>query len=467
MYIDILDLSDEAIFYLKKLIKDFVDSERSVFLNQSTYQIWTQEYVAPAPTADNSMQEKEAIQPGYANSAAQIYGYFLSAIKYFPSFFMTPATTSTTAAVKPLPGTHCIDIELSHHILINKEANRYHCYLVAKKSLGSGGFGSVFDSPASFVLETKSDDLTFRLTDHIAKNVKVQGTSAAVLREFHHLKLIFPLTELVDVSQTPVNSRDFSSIFAPFLTSDHWIITQKIDGLALDKIKIEELTTPQKLKIALSLMWELYQLHHPELLGGLHIHNDIKPANIIVTKSFDAHYCDFGSATMEDETVPSLTFKYSNPSGFYRPAKKAGDIYSLGITLFQLFLPSKHITEGISRWNMLPKGKNEKLHKALKHNKKDTGLIGLKVLESGSQKKVYQFFHPDTQVLVCDIEGLDKEQQAQLFNILKQMRNGEPLPIEKAYNMLLDLAVHVKDFDINYFSTKQIETDLSIAVNHR
>ncbi|BCA94620.1 hypothetical protein TUM19329_09810 [Legionella antarctica] len=458
MNIDLLNLSDETIFYLKKLVKDYASLGDSSFLNKSTYKIQVQEYSSPILKSDESRKEKEFIQPGSTGLANQICQYLALSIKNFPSFFMVPSPVSPLTVVPKPPRQHYLDIELSHHILVKKEANQFRGYIVAKNTLGSGAFGSVFDSPASFVFDIKSDELTYNLTDHVVKNLANQGDSKARAREFNHLKLIFPSTDLVEISRDQASTQNLSNTFnTPFKTNDYWIVTKKIEGLALDKVNVEILTTPQKLKIALSLMWELYQLHNPALLGGLHIHNDIKPSNIIVTKDCEAHYCDFGSATDKDEPVQTFTIKYSNKTSFSQPAKQAGDIYSLAITLFQLFISSKYITQEISRWNILPKGKNEKLHKIWKFKSADTGLLGAKVLKTNSQQKIYQFFHPKTKTLVCDIGELDKKQKNQIVTLLKQMRKDNPLTIEEAYNTLLELASAVKGFDADYFSDKKTD----------
>ena len=106
------------------------------------------------------------------------------------------------------------------------------------------------------------------------------------------------------------------------------------------------LTSEQKCDIAFDILDAVHFLHENKI-----IHRDIKPDNILVTSSLQAVICDFTLARMcltNDEQEKHYTGdigsrNYTSPEILNNlPYSFSTDIYSVGITLIELF--GKHLT---------------------------------------------------------------------------------------------------------------------------
>ena len=71
------------------------------------------------------------------------------------------------------------------------------------------------------------------------------------------------------------------------------------------------------------------------------LHRDVKPANILIDAYGHSGLADFGLAALPDpgmelsETLEAITPAYAPPEVFHRrPPTEAGDVYSLGATLY-------------------------------------------------------------------------------------------------------------------------------------
>ena len=108
-----------------------------------------------------------------------------------------------------------------------------------------------------------------------------------------------------------------------------------------------ELETPNldaRLNIALSIITSLTSIHEEGV-----IHRDINPTNLVIKQvaegQFEARIIDFGLATLETRTQPAEetitgTLPYISPEQtgrVNRTVDQRTDLYSLGITLFELF----------------------------------------------------------------------------------------------------------------------------------
>jgi serine/threonine protein kinase len=124
-----------------------------------------------------------------------------------------------------------------------------------------------------------------------------------------------------------------------------YIIFEKVRGKNLRQ-HIQENETPDLenfKKVAFDLLRAIDYIHEEieEENKPIYVHNDIKPENIILDENLNATLIDFGLAT-EGECIcmHSGTEGYIAPdmvSGIDRNCNISGDIFSLGVTLFEWF----------------------------------------------------------------------------------------------------------------------------------
>ncbi len=122
--------------------------------------------------------------------------------------------------------------------------------------------------------------------------------------------------------------------------SDYFIVMEFIDGVTLEKLL--------ETKGALSLKFSLYIARHVlQALAYAHrcavIHQDIKPANIMLTVDRTVKLTDFGIAHLRDELPdhsPEMvmgTPKYISPEQLKGvPVDERCDIYSFGVTFYEM-----------------------------------------------------------------------------------------------------------------------------------
>ncbi|MCR5094800.1 MAG: Stk1 family PASTA domain-containing Ser/Thr kinase [Lachnospiraceae bacterium] len=118
----------------------------------------------------------------------------------------------------------------------------------------------------------------------------------------------------------------------------HYIVMELVDGITLKKYieKKQRLTVKEAVSIAIQVAMGLEAAHNNHI-----IHRDIKPQNIIVSKEGKVKVTDFGIAkAATSNTITSNVMgsvHYTSPEqarGGYSDVKS--DIYSLGITLFEM-----------------------------------------------------------------------------------------------------------------------------------
>ena len=118
----------------------------------------------------------------------------------------------------------------------------------------------------------------------------------------------------------------------------HYIVMELVEGITLKKYieKKARLSVKEATSIAIQVSMGIEAAHNNEI-----IHRDIKPQNIIISKEGKVKVTDFGIAkAATSNTVSSNVMgsvHYTSPEqarGGYSDAKS--DIYSLGITLFEM-----------------------------------------------------------------------------------------------------------------------------------
>jgi eukaryotic-like serine/threonine-protein kinase len=115
----------------------------------------------------------------------------------------------------------------------------------------------------------------------------------------------------------------------------HYLVLEWIDGQSLDKIlkkKAKPLSLDEVSTVLLPVTSALHYLHNQE-----HLHCDIKPANILIAKNKKIYLTDMGVARSFKSSSTGGTPPYMAPEQFQSGAlSKQTDIYSLGITVFEL-----------------------------------------------------------------------------------------------------------------------------------
>ena len=120
----------------------------------------------------------------------------------------------------------------------------------------------------------------------------------------------------------------------------HYYVMQRIDGRGLDRLVTEDqerLSPEQVARLGVQAANALAYAHEQNVL-----HRDIKPANLIVNDQLDLWVTDFGVAkAIESEAVTRTgdvvgTLRYMAPEQIVGDADIRSDVYSLGITLYEL-----------------------------------------------------------------------------------------------------------------------------------
>jgi len=120
----------------------------------------------------------------------------------------------------------------------------------------------------------------------------------------------------------------------------HYFVMQRIDGHGLDTLLLEaerKLTPQQVAKLGVQAASALAYAHHQQVL-----HRDIKPANLLVNDDLELWVTDFGVAkALESDAVTRTgdvvgTLRYMAPEQVMGEADVRSDIYSLGLTLYEL-----------------------------------------------------------------------------------------------------------------------------------
>jgi predicted ATPase/signal transduction histidine kinase/predicted Ser/Thr protein kinase len=125
------------------------------------------------------------------------------------------------------------------------------------------------------------------------------------------------------------------------------LLLEEIEGTPLSELTGEPFEVLRALDIGISLASTLAELHRRGV-----IHKDIKPSNVIVTRRGETRLIDFGTASLQQvEHVDALhspliegTLAYMSPEQTGRMNRTLDyrtDLYSLGITLYEVFTGSR------------------------------------------------------------------------------------------------------------------------------
>jgi serine/threonine protein kinase len=189
--------------------------------------------------------------------------------------------------------------------------------------LGTGAFGSVYQAQDTFLnrpVAVKSVRLDTTLDPEHRKALNKRFIrEAQVAAQLHHPNIV----TIHDILFTPETG---------------FIVMEFIEGRTLQSLlKAERLPLATALEIAAQLASALQYAHEHKI-----IHRDVKPANIMITPSFEARITDFGIAKSDDATQLTMSGSLVGTPDYMSPEQAKGedvdcrsDIFSLGCVLFE------------------------------------------------------------------------------------------------------------------------------------
>ena len=191
------------------------------------------------------------------------------------------------------------------------------------KEIGAGGMGTVYLSEHTLIkrkVAIKSLKQDLIKNEHLRERFKKEATALAQLEHPN----IVRLNEYIEQQD---------GIF---------LIMEYVDGLPLDE-HINNVSGPineeQLIPLFLQIL-DAFEYAHKNKI----VHRDIKPSNIIITKDGKIKILDFGIAKIMDETNSMTKTGTQIGSVLYMSPEQVkgekvnhlSDIYSLGVTLFQM-----------------------------------------------------------------------------------------------------------------------------------
>jgi serine/threonine protein kinase len=189
--------------------------------------------------------------------------------------------------------------------------------------LGTGAFGSVYQAQDTFLnrpVAVKSIRLDTTLDPEHRKALNKRFIrEAQVAAQLHHPNIV----TIHDILFTPDTG---------------FIVMEFIEGRTLQSLlKSERLPLATAIEVAAQVASALQYAHEHKI-----IHRDVKPANIMITPSFEARITDFGIAKSDGATHLTMSGSLVGTPDYMSPEQAKGedvdcrsDIFSLGCVLFE------------------------------------------------------------------------------------------------------------------------------------
>jgi len=215
--------------------------------------------------------------------------------------------------------------------------------------IGQGGMGTVYlgiHQQIQRKVAIKVLNPTYAIQDNFRERFK---NEASVLSQLQHPNIV-KLYEYVQLPQTVC------------------LIMEYVEGIPLDEY-ISKVSGPIPEKKTLSIFKQIAEGLNFAHQEGI-IHRDIKPANIIINDDLQCKILDFGIAKAMGSTQAKLTqvgirlgtMMYMSPEQLRGQGLDfRSDMYSLGVTLFEMLTGKTPYQEGVSEYELIHKIVHEPL----------------------------------------------------------------------------------------------------------
>lgn len=229
----------------------------------------------------------------------------------------------------------------------------------------------------------------------------------------------------------------------------YYIVLEYVDGMALDSFIQKEryINNDLALYIILEISKALKYAHDKNV-----VHRDIKPGNILISKTGEIKLVDFGIAVSEEESDQNLTKvgmtlgtpSYMAPEQFEntKNVDKRADIYSVGVMLYEMVTGKKPYPSGLTPEciNQIQKGKHKAANKVNPRvNRMVLGYIK-RLMHPRKNKRIQ-----DLGTIIHRLERFFRKQNIGLFkerisdSILDKKLKA--LPVKKSNKFILPLLI--------------------------
>lgn len=264
----------------------------------------------------------------------------------------------------------CVRQSLPQHFPL-KELGEYRLV----RELGRGGMGVVFHAEHRFSARAVALKLLpYRLgADLPQRQAQFRQEADAISRLRHpHIVPIYSYGEEGGYSyyvMQLINGMTLSAVIERLRERDEPFVCRRrrkvLPPTAAARIPVEQLERGS---------WKAFAgigVHVAEALQHAHsagiLHNDIKPANIMLDSTGRAVITDFSGngfvdgTTQEEQRIALGTLRYMAPERMYKQCDERSDVYSLGVTLYELATqfpafsnqPAAQLSEAIERGEII------------------------------------------------------------------------------------------------------------------